>query len=115
MTFSFAVPSFAAAANLSAWGSLMRYLTLFPSLRVTNESRPLPTDVGENLPEVEVQVQPHSAWAADPTSDLETETDEELSDDPERGSGFVDETSSATRNPAVFLSPRYKIDPSPES
>src|SRR3984893_17470736 len=31
-TFSFAGASFTTAANLSAWGSLMRYLTLLPSL-----------------------------------------------------------------------------------
>jgi RNA polymerase primary sigma factor len=52
-------------------------------------SRPFPTDVGENVPDIEVQVPLHSAWA------------EELSYDTERGSSFDDENSSATRNPAI--------------
>lgn len=56
---------------------------------LSNESRRFPSGIGENVPDVEVQVQLHSAWA------------EELSDDTERGSGFDDEISSATRNPAV--------------
>ena len=66
-----------------------------------NESRRFPTGVRENVPDIEVHVQLHSAWAADPTSNLETAIAEELSDDTGRGSGFEDETSSAMRNPAV--------------
>lgn len=66
-----------------------------------NESTPFPTDVGENVPNIEVQVQLHSAWAADPMHNLETEIAEELSDDTERGGVFDDDISSATRNPAV--------------
>src|SRR5437773_11680778 len=44
-TFSILTSSFAAASNLSAWGNLIRYLTLFPSLRVTERTICLPSSV----------------------------------------------------------------------
>src|SRR5207302_9103752 len=44
-TFSILTSSFAAAANLSAWGNLIRYVTLFPSLRVTERTTCLPSSV----------------------------------------------------------------------
>ena len=44
-TFSILTSSFAAPSNLSAWGSLIRYLTLFPSLRVTERTICLPSSV----------------------------------------------------------------------
>ncbi len=54
-----------------------------------NESRPFPAGVGENVLDIELQVQLQSPWAAEP------------SEDRERGSAYDDETLSVTRNPAV--------------
>src|SRR5262249_15878628 len=44
-TFSFATPSFAAASNLSALGSLISYFKFFPSLCVTERPICLPSSV----------------------------------------------------------------------
>src|SRR4029077_13736071 len=44
-TFSILTSSFAGAVNLSAWGNLIRYLTLFPSARVTERTICLPSSV----------------------------------------------------------------------
>jgi RNA polymerase primary sigma factor len=66
-----------------------------------DESSPFPTRVGENAPDLEVQVQIHSPWAADSLSSLETETTDTLLDDSERSNGGDDKTSIPTRNPVV--------------
>src|SRR5580765_853192 len=66
-----------------------------------DESSPFPTRVGENAPDLEVQVQLHSPWAADSLSSLETETTDTLLDDSERSNGGDDKTPITTRNPVV--------------
>ena len=62
-----------------------------------DESSPFPTRVGENTPDLEVQVQLHSPWAADSL----TETSDTLLDDSERDNVSDDKTSITTRNPVV--------------
>ena len=54
-----------------------------------NESSPFATGGGENVPDIELQVQFHSAWG----EDVPVET--------ERGNGFEDESLSVTRNLAI--------------
>ncbi|HEX9272770.1 MAG TPA: sigma-70 family RNA polymerase sigma factor [Candidatus Binatia bacterium] len=43
----------------------------------------------------------HPVWDSDSLGNLETESDDELSDDAERSNGFDDDTSGTTRNPVV--------------
>jgi len=65
------------------------------------ESSLLPTVAGENSPVMDVHGYAHPVWDSDSLGNLETESDDELSDDAERSSGFDDDTSGTTRNPVV--------------
>src|SRR5262249_20242052 len=61
--------------------------------RRSHKSGPFPLGAGENA--LDVEVEPHSAWAADSLGSLEIESTDALSDDVD------DKTSIRTRNPVV--------------
>ena len=66
---------------------------IFKNYRRSHKSGPFPIGAGENALDVEVEL--HSAWAADSLGSLETESTDALSDDVD------DKTSIRTRNPVV--------------